>query len=323
MHKNEKEVQLPSKNLTVIEDPEMLSRICGPNDINLKELELLLDARVYARGNQIYFESGDEAKKKRFDFIMNQLLTFSVKNRYPDRHMIRSLNETWSEENMESFSLENHIQIRLNGKEVIPRTSCQKEYIKAMSSHDIVFGMGPAGTGKTWLAIAQALSEILGRKKKKLILTRPVVEAGENLGFLPGELTDKLAPYLRPLYDAIEDFLTPELITRLKENNLIEVAPLAYMRGRTLKNSFIVLDEAQNTTAKQMKMFLTRLGEGSRAVITGDPSQTDLPKGVLSGLDDARTRLKGINDIAIIEFTRSDVMRHPLVEKIIEAYEKN
>lgn len=322
MPNNEVNPPVRSKTMTVIEDPELLARVCGPNDLNLKELEILLDSRVHTRGNQIHFETEDRDKKARFDFIMDQLTAFARKNRYPDRHTIRSLNEAWDNEGQEGFSLDDHIQLRINGREVIPRGARQKEYIRSMAERDIVFAVGPAGTGKTWLAIAQALSEILNRKKKKLILTRPVVEAGENLGFLPGDLTDKLAPYLRPLYDAVEDFLPPEMILRLKENNLIEVAPLAYMRGRTLKNSFIVLDEAQNTTIGQMKMFLTRLGEGSRVVISGDPSQTDLPRGSESGLRDAVGRLRGIKDIGVIEFDRTDVVRHPLVEKIIEAYEK-
>jgi phosphate starvation-inducible PhoH-like protein len=190
-----------------------------------------------------------------------------------------------------------------------------------MSSRDLVFSIGPAGTGKTYLAVAHALMELLSRKKRKIVLTRPVVETGENLGFLPGDLTQKLAPYLRPLYDAMEDLVDSELLERLRNNGQLEVAPLAYMRGRSLKNCYIVLDEAQNTTIEQMKMFLTRLGEGSRAVVTGDITQVDLPSPGRSGLADAVKVLQHVEDIALTEFTSDDVVRHPLVKKIIDAYE--
>jgi phosphate starvation-inducible PhoH-like protein len=190
-----------------------------------------------------------------------------------------------------------------------------------MDRSDLVFGIGPAGTGKTYLAVAHALRSVLTKKKRKLLLTRPVVEAGENLGFLPGDLTQKISPYLRPLYDAMDTFINYEMITRMEENRVIEIAPLAYMRGRSLRDSYIILDEAQNTTREQMKMFLTRLGEGSQAVITGDVTQIDLPGKHLSGLLHAREILSGIREIEFTEFTAEDVVRHSLVQKIVQAYE--
>jgi phosphate starvation-inducible PhoH-like protein len=190
-----------------------------------------------------------------------------------------------------------------------------------MDRKDLVFGIGPAGTGKTYLAVAHALRGILSKRKKKLVLTRPVVEAGENLGFLPGDLTQKISPYLRPLYDAMDAFINFEMISRMEEKRVIEIAPLAYMRGRSLRDSYIILDEAQNTTREQMKMFLTRLGEGAQAVVTGDITQIDLEKKTQSGLLHAREILQEIGEIAFIEFTAKDVVRHTLVQKIVQAYE--
>jgi phosphate starvation-inducible PhoH-like protein len=215
-----------------------------------------------------------------------------------------------------------YIQIP-SGPRIKPRTYPQAAYIQGMKSRELVFSIGPGGTGKTFLAVAHALQEILEKRKKKLVLTRPVVEAGENLGFLPGDLSQKLNPYLRPLYDAMDRLIPAEMIQRMEENRVIELAPLAYMRGRSLENAYIILDEAQNTTREQMKMFLTRMGEGSRMVVTGDITQIDLPDKSHSGLVQVRDLLKPLDEIGFYYFTSKDVIRHPLVRKIIEIYEKN
>lgn len=207
-------------------------------------------------------------------------------------------------------------------KPIVPKTAAQRAYVGAIRAHTLTFGIGPAGTGKTYLAMAMAASALLQRKVKRIILTRPAVEAGENLGFLPGDLAEKVNPYLRPLYDALNDMVDYEKLQQLRSQNLIEVAPLAFMRGRTLNDAFVVLDEAQNTTSDQMKMFLTRLGYGCRAVVTGDITQTDLPRGRRSGLAQARDILGGVKDISFCEFTDVDVVRHPLVQRIVLAYDK-
>ena len=214
------------------------------------------------------------------------------------------------------------IKVGRKKEDVIPKTSTQLEYIRAIRQKDIVFGVGPAGTGNTYLAMAMAVSEFLSGRFSRIILTRPAREAGENLGFLPGTLEEKIMPYLRPLYDALYDMLDFEEVSKLMEKRIIEVAPLAFMRGRTLNHSFIILDEAQNTSGEQMLMFLTRIGFESKCVITGDPSQTDLEKGKVSGLKSAYKKLSGIREIAFINFSSKDAVRHPLVEKIIEAYSK-
>jgi phosphate starvation-inducible PhoH-like protein len=204
---------------------------------------------------------------------------------------------------------------------IVARTLGQRNYLEAIQKHDVVFGIGPAGTGKTYLAVAMAVSALKKEQVDRIILTRPAVEAGEALGFLPGDLQQKITPYLRPLYDALHDMLEPEELERYVARETIEIAPLAYMRGRTLSNAFVILDEAQNTTPVQMKMFLTRLGEGSRMVVTGDPSQVDLAPGARSGLADALEALRGLDNIGVVHFTEKDVVRHPLVARIVGAYE--
>lgn len=206
-------------------------------------------------------------------------------------------------------------------RQIRPRTATQGQFIEAMNSHDMVFGLGPAGTGKTFLAVAKAVSEMLAGNVDRIILTRPAVEAGENLGFLPGDLKDKVDPYLRPLCDALYEMLPADMVDKKLESGEIEIAPLAYMRGRTLSHAVVILDEAQNTTGMQMKMFLTRLGEGSRMIINGDLTQTDLPRGVVSGLIEATRILKDVSEIGFVEFTEQDVVRHGLVSKIVKAYE--
>jgi len=213
--------------------------------------------------------------------------------------------------------------VRVRSRPVEPRGENQRRYFELIQKHNLVFGTGVAGTGKTFLAVAAAVQALRSGEVRRLIITRPVVEAGENLGFLPGDLQDKLNPYVRPIYDALSTLLDHEDVVRLEETGIIEVAPLAYMRGRTLSESFVILDEAQNTTVGQMKMFLTRLGEGSRMVVTGDPTQNDLDPRVKSGLNDAIWRLRGYQEIGIVEFSPQDVVRHPLVEKVVRAYETN
>jgi len=215
------------------------------------------------------------------------------------------------------------IQVTARGKQIRPRTLGQKQYIDAMRRNDIVFGIGPAGTGKTYLAVAMAIADFKAKKVERIVLTRPAVEAGEKLGFLPGDLQEKVDPYLRPLYDALFDILGLEVYERYRDRGIIEIAPLAYMRGRTLENAFIILDEAQNTTSEQMKMFLTRLGRASKAVVTGDITQVDLPRRQFSGLEEVRTVLAGIPGIAFMYLTDQDVVRHELVQKIILAYERH
>ena len=223
----------------------------------------------------------------------------------------------------ETNSLYNQdLTLKTKKRQIYPRTKTQAEFVQAMNSAEMVFGIGPAGTGKTFLAVAKAVSLMLEGKIDKIILTRPAVEAGENLGFLPGDLKEKIDPYLRPLYDALYDMLPTDQVDRKLEMGEIEIAPLAYMRGRTLSNAMVILDEAQNTTPMQMKMFLTRLGENSRMVINGDLSQTDLPRGVESGLAESIRILKNIEEIKIVEFTEKDVVRHGLVSKIVKAYEQ-
>ncbi len=214
------------------------------------------------------------------------------------------------------------LTLKTKKRQINPRTQTQGEFIEAMNTHEMVFGLGPAGTGKTFLAVAKAVSEMSEGKVDRIILTRPAVEAGENLGFLPGNLKEKIDPYLRPLYDALYDMLPADIVDKKLESGEIEIAPLAYMRGRTLSHCVVILDEAQNTTPMQMKMFLTRLGAGSRMIINGDLSQTDLPRGVQSGLADAVRVLKNVSDIAFVTFTEKDVVRHGLVSKIVKAYEQ-
>jgi phosphate starvation-inducible PhoH-like protein len=218
--------------------------------------------------------------------------------------------------------LEEVIIVTSRKRPVVPKTAAQREYIRTIRTHDLTFGIGPAGTGKTYLAMAMAASALMARKVKRIILTRPAVEAGEKLGFLPGDLAEKVNPYLRPLYDALHDMLEFEKVGQLRERGQIEVAPLAFMRGRTLNESFVILDEAQNATSEQMRMFLTRLGFKSKAVVTGDITQTDLPSGARSGLKEARSILSGIEGVGMIQFSEVDVVRHPLVQRIVVAYEK-
>ncbi len=320
------------KELTfVVEQSELLSKICGTNDDNLKLIEAALNLTVYVRGNEVsvtFSEKTAESEKEKTDkvlYIFKKMLDEAKQSEHVCSDFVNSiLIQTDGKQNCsekEKSLKENVIQIPGGKKSVYPKSLNQASYIQSMKNYDMVFATGPAGSGKTFLAVAQALSFLFSKKCKKLVLTRPVVEAGENLGFLPGEIEQKLHPYLRPLYDAMESLLPFETLRKLSESGIIEIAPLAYMRGRTLSDCIVILDEAQNTTCEQMKMFLTRLGEGSRAFITGDVTQTDLRRNVTSGLIEALDILKDIDEIAIHRLKGSDVVRNPLVKKIIQAYE--
>ncbi len=312
----------------VLEDHSILTNICGSNDSNLKLIEELLEAEVYTYGNEILLSSTDRKKIDSFSRIIEKIEDYSKRGGVPGRDLIKCIFSGISlldrSDSIKSSGDIENLELIIPGstKKVFPRSVNQVQLINKFNSFDIVFTTGPAGTGKTYLAVAKALSEILQKKKRKLIITRPVVEAGESLGFLPGDLIQKISPYLRPLYDSIEALLPFETIQKMEENKMIEIAPLAYMRGRSLSDSFIILDEAQNTTIEQMKMFLTRIGENSKAVITGDITQIDLPNKKRSGLIHALNTLKNINQIGFSFFTSEDVMRNPLVKKIIDAYEK-
>ncbi len=301
----------------VVPDSEVLSCICGINDNNLKLIEEHLGIPVYTKGNEISVETEDEPIRRQFQFIVDRIadeVNDGSKNYYD---IVASVLNVEKKPNMESLS----ILVPGSQKRIYPRTENQALYVEAMRKNELVFCAGSAGTGKTFLAVAQALSLLLSHKVSKLVLTRPVVEAGESLGFLPGALEEKISPYLKPLFDAMESIISCESVKRLLDSGIIETAPLAYMRGRTLNNCAIVLDEAQNTTQEQMKMFLTRLGENSRMFITGDITQIDLPKKIRSGLVQAIELLDGVDGISVIRLTSQDVVRNPLVRKILKVYE--
>jgi phosphate starvation-inducible protein PhoH and related proteins len=312
------------KPLTVVvSDETILPEICGANDINLKTLEDLLGVRVFSRGNEILVDSADGAVQKTFRVLLQQLEDHVRLGQLPGPDLIRTLHSSLANGEDEKVDiLKRNLVVIPNGlRKVYPRTYNQAVYLESIEKNELVFGVGPAGTGKTYLAVAQAMKQVLGQNKRKLIITRPVVEAGESLGYLPGDLTQKIHPYLRPLYDAIESLVPMETFRRLEENGTIEIAPLAYMRGRTLSGAFIILDEAQNTTREQMKMFLTRIGENSRTVVTGDITQIDLPRKSDSGLLSVIPLLTPIREICFTFFEERDVVRNPLVRKIVHAYE--
>ena len=312
------------KHLTVVlQDQTILNEVFGANDGNLSVLEDLFGVRIFSKGNEIFLESDDSGLQRTFQSVMGQLQEHVKLGQQPGPDLIRAIWSTvQSGEPEKTETLKDTQVIIPNGlRKVFPRSWNQAMYLKAIEEKELVFGVGPAGTGKTYLAIAQALKAVISRAKRKLILTRPVVESGESLGFLPGDLIQKVSPYLRPLYDAMENLVPPEAIRRLEEHRVIEVAPLAYMRGRTLADCFVILDEAQNTTREQMKMFLTRIGEGSRTVVTGDITQIDLPRKSESGLLNVIPILRPIPDIRFTFFEAKDVVRNELVRKIVHAYE--
>ena len=294
----------------------------GANDYYLKLIEEQLDVSIVSRGQSVNV-SGEKNSIQIVEDILNSLLKMIQKGiKFTERDILYAI-ELAKENKIELFEtlFDATITKNVKGKTIRAKTLGQKEYIQAMRKNDLVFGIGPAGTGKTYLAVVFAVHALKTGAAKRIVLTRPAVEAGESLGFLPGDLKEKVDPYLRPLYDALNDVLGRDQTLRLIDNEVIEIAPLAYMRGRTLDNAYVILDEAQNTTPEQMKMFLTRLGFGSKMVVTGDITQVDLPKGVKSGLAIANEILKDIKGIKFIHLTGTDVVRHPLVQKIIRAYD--
>ena len=310
--------------LTVfVSDETILPEICGANDSNLKVFEELLGVRVLSHGNEILLDTADDSIQKTFRQLLQQMEDHIRLGQMPGPDLIRSIHSSLASGDSEKAEvLKRNLVVIPNGlRKVYPRTLNQALYLESIDRNEIVFGVGPAGTGKTYLAVAQALKHVLSQARRKLIITRPVVEAGESLGYLPGDLTQKIHPYLRPLYDAIESLVPMEIFRRMEENGVIEIAPLAYMRGRTLSSAFIILDEAQNTTREQMKMFLTRIGENARTVITGDITQIDLPRKSDSGLLSVIPILTPIREIRFTFFEERDVVRNPLVRKIVHAYE--
>ena len=328
INKNGKDISVVYSNDNTINvnifNNEVLMEIVGSFDNNLKEIEKITGSRIFFRGNSITIKGEKNANKKVKDAIDYLIERFKHAKKIDKNDILASLNKEMigDQKNKSSIhSLEDII--KTPKKSVIPRSKKQKEYIRALKSNQIVMSLGPAGTGKTYLAVAVALNMLLEKKVERIILSRPAVEAGERLGFLPGDLKEKIDPYLRPLYDSLHDLFDYEKIQKKIESGEIEIAPLAFMRGRTLKNAFAILDEAQNATQTQIKMFLTRIGENSKLVVNGDPSQIDLPNKNYSGLVESQKILKGIKEISVINFDHHDVIRHPLVAKIVEAYKKN
>jgi len=315
---------------TLLEFPDnrLLIELCGEYDRNLSQVEHQMGVHILRRGNRLAV-IGDMGSREQAAAVLRGLYArleagkgmqagdidgaIRMGRPMPERALA-------GVEQIEMFT-PGSVELRTRKKAVEPRTEAQKAYVANLFSHELGFGIGPAGTGKTYLAVAVGVTMLIGGMVDKIILSRPAVEAGERLGFLPGDMKEKIDPYMQPLYDALNDFLPQKQLAKLMEDKRIEIAPLAFMRGRTLSNAFVVLDEAQNATTMQMKMFLTRLGEGSRMVITGDRSQVDLPRGTTSGLADAERILKNVKGASFNYFTSKDVVRHPLVARIIEAYE--
>jgi phosphate starvation-inducible PhoH-like protein len=312
-------------NLRKIElPPRGLNTLYGVQDQNLKYLEALLNISIGARGNELMIE-GSEKDIDTVEKIFSEFSSLVEAGRdFSDKELRDAFKQIADDR---SYSLHDHFtnsSFNPSGKkQVSPKTANQRKYIEAIQSKDLTFGIGPAGTGKSFLAVALAVQSLFAKEVERIVLTRPAVEAGEKLGFLPGDLQEKVDPYLRPLYDALFDLVDTERVTKMLEKRIIEIAPLAFMRGRTINNAFIILDEAQNTSAEQMKMFLTRIGFGSKVVVTGDVTQIDLPRGQRSGLREAERVLTGIPEIDFIHFEKKDVVRHRLVQLIVEAYEKS
>ena len=322
--------QVPSRRLALQPDnPQRLANLCGLHNEHLRQLEENLDLRIANRGNEFTLTGSDEALQSG-ETVLHQLYAQTEHNaNLTPEHVHLALAEVRPRPQQEMFdtgeAAPEYDQVKLlrTPKGTIkPRTPHQFSYVNAIARHDINFGIGPAGTGKTYLAVACAVEALVSERVERILLVRPAVEAGEKLGFLPGDLTQKVDPYLRPLYDALYEMLGFERVARLLERNVIEVAPLAYMRGRTLNNSFIILDESQNTTTSQMKMFLTRIGFGSTAVITGDVTQIDLPKGTRSGLVQVTGILRNVKGVSFTWFNSADVVRHPIVQRIVDAYDE-
>lgn len=301
-----------------------ISRLFGRQEENIRLLEEAMQCELIVRGDEIVMDNTEEKNQQVEDMIRTLLALVKQGKTISQRDIMYSLNLA---KNHQLNMIDELYQIKIarttNGKLIYPKTLGQKEYYQALKHNDVVFGIGPAGTGKTYLAVVFAVQALKNNEVQKIILTRPAVEAGESLGFLPGDLKEKVDPYLRPLYDALYDMLGQEKTERYIEKGIIEIAPLAYMRGRTLEDAYVILDEAQNTTDAQMKMFLTRLGFHSKMIITGDITQIDLPKGVVSGLKKALHILKDVKGIRFVYLTSLDVVRHPVVQRIIERYEND
>ena len=318
LNKDLKFVYSDNDTLSIIfNNNEILMGVVGEFNNNLKELEKITETKIYSRGNSILVKSSstkNELVKNAIIFLTDQLI---LNGSIEKKDIVSSINKFMINEKTDKKI---EYIIKTPKKSVIPRSEKQKNYVRALRESDIIISCGPAGTGKTFLAVAVALTMLLDKKIERIILSRPAVEAGERLGFLPGDMREKVDPYLRPLYDSLYDLLDFEKIQKRIEIGDIEIAPLAFMRGRTLKNSFAILDEAQNATDTQIKMFLTRIGENSKIVINGDPSQIDLPNKSLSGLNRSKKLLGHLNEISVVDFDYSDVVRHPLVSKIVKAY---
>lgn len=316
---------------TLLEFPDnrLLIELCGEFDRNFAQIEHKLSVHILRRGNLIAVVGAPEVQKQAAAVLQSlyaRLETGKEVNAEEIDAAIR-MNDFGTvavpiDQQMEMFAA-GHYEIRTRKKQIEPRTDAQKAYVRSLFQNEMAFGIGPAGTGKTYIAVAVGVTMLIGGHVEKIILSRPAVEAGERLGFLPGDMKDKIDPYMQPLYDALNDFLPQKQLAKLMEDKRIEIAPLAFMRGRTLSNAFVVLDEAQNATTMQMKMFLTRLGQGSRMVITGDRSQVDLPRGTTSGLHDAERILADVKGVSFNYFTSKDVVRHALVARVIEAYERD
>lgn len=310
-----KKLQLPPQGLNVL---------FGVQDQNIKHLESLLDVKIGARGNELLID-GDPRDIETVEMILTDFgELFGEGQTFTDRELRDAFKQIAEDR---TYSLRDYIvkgRFNPSGKKsVAPKTANQRKYLDAIAGNDLVFGIGPAGTGKSFLGVAMAVHALFQKQVSRIILTRPAVEAGERLGFLPGDLQDKVDPYLRPLYDALFDLVDAERVTKMLEKRIIEIAPLAFMRGRTLSDAFIILDEAQNTTSEQMKMFLTRIGFGSKAVVTGDQTQIDLPRGQKSGLIQVQKILQDLEGIEFVYFNEKDVVRHKLVQMIVRAYENH
>lgn len=304
-------------------DPIVLQSLVGETDSNLKVVAQQLEVTINHNGTTIAIEGQDAAVDLAYDLLFQLGSLIERGERLFSGDIDRAIRMLSGDRHLRLEELFRD-QVRISGRKysIVPKTFQQKLYIEAIKDHDIIFGIGPAGTGKTYLAMAMAVSALTNKEVKRVVLCRPAVEAGEKLGFLPGDMAEKVNPYLRPLYDALHDMVEYDRAKEMVEKGLVEVAPLAFMRGRTLSNSFVILDEAQNTTPGQMKMFLTRLGFRSKCIVTGDITQIDLPRGQVSGLTEALKVLQAVNGLSFVHFTEADVIRHPLVARIVEAYDR-